>query len=422
MVHRQDCLATLTAVAILAYHVCESSDIEFDTEPCSRFVSLRIVSPEAVSNTMLKESGILELQVDISQQPCEGDQGQPPPLTVENFQLYINEAEWFSLRLQGCVGDPGLHSRCTLLLEYMDPGPKRISVAVVDGSDGSVTEDSVFFFADADKHVEQMRERNPWMLVDRTALPEDTSVLLENVALHKPAVQQSTALGRGAELAVDGNTECDFQAGSCSHTGSVDGLSGTLDPWWTVDLEEIVQIHHIRILNRGLAPPSLTPPLLSRLLANLWSIPYAGDCCWERLAGFSITISNVTEWGGPVIGSVGWGRDVAGKGVQCRGAHAAGGRSEYVLGCQGVGQRVTVMVPGFNRVLSMCEVEVWASRAPSPTDAAAAGSDAVIGLVSHSSADKHLGCSPVSLTRARGCPRRMATHTIRLRRFCSRFA
>ena len=47
-----------------------------------------------------------------------------------------------------------------------------------------------------------------------------------------------------AELAVDGNTDAAFGDGSCTHT------SFETNPWWAVDLAEIVQINEVEITNR----------------------------------------------------------------------------------------------------------------------------------------------------------------------------
>jgi hypothetical protein len=229
------------------------SGVEVDPTSCSRFAELRVVSPEPVENTLLQESA-LRLEVAINFRDCGGDSSWAS-LAAENFQVHVNEAEWLSVRLEECVHPRATVSVCTLWLLYLEAGPKRVSVAMVDEVVGYETEDSVFFFADADKYAEQLNERNPWMAAFELPQQPQASAVLENVALHKPTMQQSTALGKESGLAVDGNTDCDFQAGSCSHTGSSDGLAGTLDPWWTVDLLDVYHIHHIRILNRGSIHP-----------------------------------------------------------------------------------------------------------------------------------------------------------------------
>ena len=54
-----------------------------------------------------------------------------------------------------------------------------------------------------------------------------------NLALNKPATQSSTATGGAAGLAVDGNTNGNFFAGSVSHT-LLDNQA-----WWQVDLTTV---------------------------------------------------------------------------------------------------------------------------------------------------------------------------------------
>ncbi len=66
-----------------------------------------------------------------------------------------------------------------------------------------------------------------------------------NIALGKPAFQKTTSFSGEASRAVDGNTNPDFYADSCTHTSNSDP-----SPWWCVDLEEDYFIHSVRITNR----------------------------------------------------------------------------------------------------------------------------------------------------------------------------
>jgi hypothetical protein len=65
-----------------------------------------------------------------------------------------------------------------------------------------------------------------------------------NLALHGEASQSSTAFDAPARLAIDGNTNGDFDAKSVTHTES------STNPWWEVDLKESRPIDRITIWNR----------------------------------------------------------------------------------------------------------------------------------------------------------------------------
>jgi len=91
---------------------------------------------------------------------------------------------------------------------------------------------------------------------------EDLPDGLENVALRKPARQSSTpSLEAHAGLAVDGNLDGDYHAGSVTHTYK------QRNPWWEVDLKKLYTIEYIHVYNRE-------------------------DCCKDRLAGFNVSIYN----------------------------------------------------------------------------------------------------------------------------------
>ncbi|MBI3811898.1 MAG: discoidin domain-containing protein [Nitrospirae bacterium] len=84
---------------------------------------------------------------------------------------------------------------------------------------------------------------------------------LENIALGKSARQSSTG-GGDARLAVDGNTNGDYDLGSVTHTGR------DLNSWLEVDLGAVESIDSVRIWNRT-------------------------DCCGFRLSDYWIFISEV---------------------------------------------------------------------------------------------------------------------------------
>ena len=67
-----------------------------------------------------------------------------------------------------------------------------------------------------------------------------------NLALNRPAAQSSTAFSGAASLAVDGNANGSYQAGSVTHTSP-----NTNNPWWRVDLGASYDVSQISIHNRA---------------------------------------------------------------------------------------------------------------------------------------------------------------------------
>ena len=65
-----------------------------------------------------------------------------------------------------------------------------------------------------------------------------------NVASKGKATQHSTVSAGPPELAIDGNTDGNYQNKSVTHTDTVD------DPWWEVDLGEVQSIERVAIWNR----------------------------------------------------------------------------------------------------------------------------------------------------------------------------
>ena len=70
-------------------------------------------------------------------------------------------------------------------------------------------------------------------------------VARDNVVLHRRAFQSSMWHHYNASLAVDGNTDGDFDAAN-SCTATVDELS----PWWAVDMGTILHVDAVVISNR----------------------------------------------------------------------------------------------------------------------------------------------------------------------------
>ena len=67
----------------------------------------------------------------------------------------------------------------------------------------------------------------------------------ENLALHGKATQSSTDFGGDARLAIDGNTNGDYENHSVSHTAESD------NPWWEVDLGGSNDLDRIVVWNRA---------------------------------------------------------------------------------------------------------------------------------------------------------------------------
>uniref|UniRef100_A0A3Q4H7B4 Fucolectin tachylectin-4 pentraxin-1 domain-containing protein n=1 Tax=Neolamprologus brichardi TaxID=32507 RepID=A0A3Q4H7B4_NEOBR len=146
----------------------------------------------------------------------------------------------------------------------------------------------------------------------------------ENVALRGKATQSTymSAVFSAAYAAIDGNRDSDLRHGSCSHTDQ------QTDPWWRVDLLESYIITSLTITNRG-------------------------DCCHEKLNGLEIYIGNSLNNDGLINPKVGQISEVgAGKSYTVNFA----GRVE--------GRYVTLTLPGSERVLALCEVEVYGYHAP----------------------------------------------------------
>ncbi|XP_073714485.1 fucolectin [Misgurnus anguillicaudatus] len=142
----------------------------------------------------------------------------------------------------------------------------------------------------------------------------------DNLALGANAVQSSTYNELAdANHAVDGNRESNYGRGSCTHTGVED------NPWWRVDLKGIYSINKVIITNRG-------------------------DCCEERIAGAQIRIGNSLDNNGnnnklaATIGSI-----------------PLGGTQTFTFD-NIQGQYVNIFLPGTQKVLTLCEVEVYSDN------------------------------------------------------------
>ncbi|XP_051977056.1 uncharacterized protein LOC127639195 [Xyrauchen texanus] len=139
-----------------------------------------------------------------------------------------------------------------------------------------------------------------------------------NVALGLNAVQSSTFEHfTTAEKATDGNKESDYKNLSCSHTGI------ERNPWWRVDLKHVYNVTNVTITNRG-------------------------DCCVERIDGAEIRVGNSLNNNGnnnqlvEVISSI-----------------PLGATKTFTF-MPTSGQYVNIHLPGDAKILTLCEVEVFA--------------------------------------------------------------
>ncbi|CAH1264696.1 TMEM2 [Branchiostoma lanceolatum] len=140
-------------------------------------------------------------------------------------------------------------------------------------------------------------------------------VQITNLALRQPAYQSSVSWNGPAGLAVDGGRGGAYHDGSCTHTDTED------NPWWFVDLGGTAEVDHITIFNR---------------------LDYGSD----RINYFNVHIGdNRDVTANPKVGGD-WtlAQGEAEKTVQVNGAK---------------GRYVGIILPGSNRVLTLCEVEVY---------------------------------------------------------------
>ncbi|XP_027869155.1 fucolectin-1-like [Xiphophorus couchianus] len=153
------------------------------------------------------------------------------------------------------------------------------------------------------------------------------SLAYKNVALRGKATQSHHFIGDWDSLvdasnAIDGNRNPDLTQGSCTNTGQ------QAYPWWRVDLLESYIVTSISVTNRG-------------------------DCCSENINGAEIHIGNSLQDDGtsnPVVAVI---------------SHIPPGRTLRITFTSLVeGRYVIVSLPGFNRVLTLCEVEVYGYYAP----------------------------------------------------------
>ncbi|XP_050960417.1 fucolectin-2-like [Labeo rohita] len=164
----------------------------------------------------------------------------------------------------------------------------------------------------------------------------DTTIAkAKNLALYGKATQSDLIKnpwsGEGhASNAIDGNHDPDFHHGSCTATDLQN------DPWWKLDLLDEYVVTSITITNRNEVP--------------------------ERLDGAEIHIGNSLLSNGnsnPLAGKI---------------SSIPGGRSLTFEWKKGIsGRYINVVIPGSNRLLTLCEVEVYGYPAPDGENVALKG-------------------------------------------------
>jgi len=150
-----------------------------------------------------------------------------------------------------------------------------------------------------------------------------TAFCFSDLALNQPASQSSTVHGGVASLAVDGITTTAYSGGSCTHTDF-----GT-DAWWRVDLGSSLPVAEVVIVNRACG----------------------GDCA-GFLSAFEIRIGDVDEQNGGTSNK------------RCGNLHSLNAGETKSIYClpRLVGRFVYIRIPGIEKIVSICEVEVYSFR------------------------------------------------------------
>ncbi|NP_001120442.1 uncharacterized protein LOC100145533 precursor [Xenopus tropicalis] len=141
-----------------------------------------------------------------------------------------------------------------------------------------------------------------------------------NIARLGEATQSSTYRPEyNAAAAIDGDTDSNMMAGSCSLTGYDNPA------WWRLDLKKRYKVEKVVIVNRG-------------------------DCCGERLLGAEVRVGNTANVNNPTCGAI---TDVS--------------KEAITVVCHGKeGQYVSVVIPGREEYLQLCEVEVYGKEYRKP--------------------------------------------------------
>ena len=167
-------------------------------------------------------------------------------------------------------------------------------------------------------------------LLELGAADVEKTVWLHNLSSGKPATQSSVDFGGDARRANDGNRDGQWGSGSVTHT-----LTET-QPWWQVDLGTSQTIRTIRAWNRT-------------------------DCCGERLAGFTVFVSETDMTGRSRA-------QLLADPAVWRWTHTGAAARLTEIPAATRGRYVRVVLPNAGSILSLAELEVFgfpgANRAP----------------------------------------------------------
>ncbi|KAI4903209.1 hypothetical protein NFI96_030956 [Prochilodus magdalenae] len=163
-----------------------------------------------------------------------------------------------------------------------------------------------------------------------------SSMKAKNLALYGKATQSTLVNNPWAPYgpahnAIDGNTDSNYNHGSCTATESQE------NPWWRLDLLDEYTVTSITITNRE-------------------------DCCPERINGAEIHIGNSLLDNGnsnPWVGTIT--------------SIPAGSSTTLNLEKGASGRYVNVVIPGDKRLLTLCEVEVYGYPTPHGENVALGG-------------------------------------------------
>ena len=206
------------------------------------------------------------------------------------------------------------NKKCTRIQRFSNP-----NIQYNDSPVGSATEDNARKLNEVSAEVAAYF---PHGGVNPT--PSPTASPSRNIAVFKPTVQSSTSSGGESSRAVDGKTDGYWGNNGVTHTNAM------TDPSWAVNLMSHYNIDRIVVYNR------------------------LDECCMDQLSGFVVVVWN--------DGKKVW--------TSTKSNETPKAINTIVVPSI-VGDKVEVMIPGVQKVLSIAEVEVYgifSSRKFSPKD------------------------------------------------------
>ncbi|KAL9950691.1 hypothetical protein ACROYT_G043230 [Oculina patagonica] len=183
------------------------------------------------------------------------------------------------------------------------------------------SEDYKITFGSSSDVAENPECRGLYSFIDFTASalcftnPLKTGRYVENLAFGKTTHQSSTQHDAASSRAVDGNSQTDYTAKSCTHTTT------TSKPWWRVDLGQEEPVSEVYIVNR--------------------------DALGNRLSKFEIRVGSTTNGGNPKCGDTYGVPEGSGLSFFCR---------PPLYG------RYVTIISLLTIPLTLCEVEVYSEK------------------------------------------------------------